>query len=119
MPQPLPRYASAALLLLVLPAAGCEAATNAASGAGAFAEKAAAKIEQKTGDAALTLAVKGALVKADDKLGRDVKVGALDGVVSLSGVVATPEAKARAEEITLGVKGVVRVMNAIDVGPPR
>jgi len=49
-------------------------------------------------------------------LGREVKVGSLDGVVSLTGVVPTAEAKARAEQITLKVEGVVRVLNAIDVG---
>jgi hyperosmotically inducible protein len=113
------KLAPALLFLALLPTAGCEAATNAANGAGAIVEKTAEKIGQKTSDAALDLAVKGALIKADDVLGRQVKVGSLDGVVSLSGVVPTAEAKARAEQITLGVKGVVKVMNALDVGPTR
>jgi len=98
---------------------GCEATTNAANGAGAFIEKTAEKVEQKTTDASIALAVKGALVSADDKLGDAVKVGSLNGVVSLSGTVPTPEAKARAEEIALRTRGVVRVMNALDVGPAR
>ena len=106
--------ASIALLL-----AGCDAATNAANGAGAIVEKTAETDRQKTNDAAITLAVKGALIDADDVLGRQVKVGSLDGVVSLSGVVPTPEDKARAEQIALEAKGVVRVVNALDVGPAR
>jgi osmotically-inducible protein OsmY len=109
--------ALAAVLLAVLPLAGCEAATNAANGAGAMIERTAEKIEQKTDDAALTLAVKGALVKADDKLGRQVKVGSLKGRVSLSGTVATAADKARAEQIAVGVKGVSEVLNALEVGP--
>jgi osmotically-inducible protein OsmY len=109
--------ALAAVLFAVLPLAGCEAATNAANGAGAMIERTAEKIEQKTDDAAITLAVKGALVKADDMLGRQVKVGTLKGRVSLSGTVPTAADKARAEQIALGVKGVSEVLNALDVGP--
>jgi osmotically-inducible protein OsmY len=107
------------LLLGLLPLAGCEAATNAANGAGAFVEQTAKKIEQKTDDAAITLAVKGALVEADEKLAKEVQVGSLKGVVSLAGTVPTADAKARAEQIALGVKGVVRVLNGLDVGAPR
>jgi osmotically-inducible protein OsmY len=112
------RRATLALTLTLLPAiAGCEAATNAANGAGAFVEKTAVNIEQKTSDASITLAVKGALVQADDLLGRQVKVGTASGVVSLWGSVPTAEAKARAEQIAMTARGVVRVINAIDVVP--
>src|SRR5271165_5517420 len=106
-----------ALLLALASLAGCEATTNALHGTEAILEKTGEKIAQKTDDEALSLAVKGALVKADDKLGWQVKVGSLGGVVSLSGKVPTPEAKAQAEDIASKVKGVTRVMNAIDVGP--
>jgi hyperosmotically inducible periplasmic protein len=107
-------------LALVPAAAGCEAATNAANGAGAVIEKTAEKVGQQTSDASITIAVKGALMEADDVLGKNVKVGtANSGVVSLSGTVPTPEHKARAEAIALKVKGVVRVLNVLDVGPPR
>lgn len=105
------------LTLTLLAAAGCDAATNAANGAGAFVEKTAEKIEQKTSDASITLAVKGALAQADDMLGRRVVVGTFNGVVSLSGTVPTAEAKVRAEQIAMQARGVVRVVNAIDVGP--
>ncbi len=120
MKTDLMRRATLAFALAALPAAaGCEATTNAANGAGAFIEKTAEKVGQKTSDAALSLAVMGNLVKADDALGRQVKVGSLDGVVSLSGTVATADAKARAEQIATQTKGVVRVVNAIDVGPTK
>jgi len=111
------RPAMLALALTLVAAAGCDAAANAANGAGAFVEKTAEKIEQKTSDASITLAVKGSLVKADDMLGRQVRVGTFNGVVSLSGTVPTAEAKARAEQITTEAHGVVRVINAIEVGP--
>jgi hyperosmotically inducible protein len=110
------RLPLASALLLALGLAGCEAANNAVAGTDAILTKTAEKISQKTDDEALTLAVKGALVKADDKLGWRVKVGAVGGSVSLSGKVPTPEDKAKAEDIASRVKGVTRVLNAIDVG---
>ncbi len=61
--------------------------------------------------------MKGALAQADDMLGRRVVVGTFNGVVSLSGTVPTAEAKVRAEQIAMQARGVVRVVNAIDVGP--
>ncbi len=104
--------AAAGLLL------GCEATTNAAHGAEAFVDKTAQKIAQNTDDAALTLAVKGALYKADTNLERAVKVGSLKGRVSLSGTVPTAADKARAEQIARSVKDVTDVLNAIDVATP-
>lgn len=108
-----------AAILLGLGLAGCEAATNAAAGAGAYMEKTAEKIGQKTDDASITIAVKGALLKADERLGKSVKVSTGNGVVSLVGAVPTPEDRARAEQIAGTVTGVVRVINAIDVVPAR
>jgi osmotically-inducible protein OsmY len=118
MKTDLARFAAFALALAAVPAAaGCEATTNAAKGAGAFVEKTAKTIGEKADDAGIVIAVKGGLFKADESLARQVKVGSLEGVVSLTGTVPTPEAKAKAEEIASQVKGVVRVTNAIDVGP--
>ena len=111
------KRAALALTLPLLLAAGCDAATNAANGAGAFVEKTTLSLEHKTNDAAITVAVKGALVDADDVLGRQVKVGTFNSIVSLSGTVPTPELKARAEQIALQARGVVKVINALDVGP--
>jgi hyperosmotically inducible protein len=115
--DPMKRAAVALALALLPGAAGCDAATNAANGAGALVDKAALSIEQKTNDAAITLAVKGALADADGVLARQVKVGTYNSIVSLSGTVPTPELKARAEQIALEARGVVRVLNALDVGP--
>lgn len=106
-------------LAACLALAGCEAASNAAAGAGAYLDKTAEKIGQKTDDATITIAVKGALLKADDKLAGKVKVSTGNGVVSLVGAVATPEEKMRAEQIAGTVQGVTRVINAIDVVPQR
>jgi hyperosmotically inducible protein len=102
---------------LAIGLAGCDAASNAAAGVGAYAEKTANKIEQGTDDAGITIAVKGALLEADEKLAKRVKVSTGNGIVSLVGTVATPEDKVRAEQIAGRVKGVVRVINALDVVP--
>jgi osmotically-inducible protein OsmY len=109
--------ALAVAALAVLPLAGCEAANNAAKGADAYLEKVGEKIGQGTEDAAITVAVKGALLKADEMLAKQVKVGSLKGRVSLSGTVPTAADKAKAEQIALTVKGVESVLNALDVGP--
>jgi len=97
--------------------AACEAASNAAAGVGAYAEKTANKIGQTTDDASITIAVKGALFEADEKLAKRVHVSTGNGIVSLAGAVGTPEDKARAEQVAGKVKGVVRVINALDVVP--
>lgn len=99
--------------------AGCDAAANAAAGAGAYVERTADKIGQKTDDASITLAVKSALYNADEPLARQVRVSTGNGVVSLVGTVPSAEAKARAEQIAAGQKGVIRVINGLDVGPGR
>jgi hyperosmotically inducible protein len=106
-----------AVFAVCLGLAGCEATSNAAAGVGAFAEKTANKIGQTTDDAAITVAVKGALFKADEKLSKRVHVSTGNGIVSLSGAVGTPEDKMRAEQIAGRVEGVVRVINALDVVP--
>ena len=52
----------------------------------------------------------------------DVKGGALevevkDGVVTLKGIVRTDQAKAKAEKLTLKVKGAKKVVNELRVSP--
>ena len=52
----------------------------------------------------------------------DVKGGALevevkDGVVTLKGIVRTDQAKAKAEKLTLKVKGAKKVVNELRVAP--
>jgi hyperosmotically inducible protein len=111
------KYAPLWMASIALLLAGCDAATNTANGVGAFAEKTAQNIGEKTTDATISLAVKGALVDADTKLGQRVKVTTVQGVVTLSGVVGTPEDKARAEEIAKKAKGVQSVVNNIEIVP--
>jgi osmotically-inducible protein OsmY len=106
-----------AVIGLCLGLSGCEAATNAAANVDAFAQKTAQKIEEGTDDTAITVAVKAELLKRDDALGKAVSVSTGKGIVSLTGAVPTPDAKAKAEQIASGVRGVVRVINAIDVVP--
>src|SRR4051794_24141053 len=104
------RATTTAVILVSLALAGCNAAQNAAAGAGAYMEKTAEKIGQKTekaaekigqttDDASITVAVKGELLRADERLGKLVKVSTGNGIVSLAGAVPTAEDKARAEEI--------------------
>jgi hyperosmotically inducible protein len=113
------RALTTAAMAACLGLAGCEAASNAAAGAGVYIDKTAEKIEHTTDDAALTIAVKAALLKADERLAKQVKVSTGNGVVSLVGAVPTPEDRARVEQIAGGVRGVVRVINALDVVPLR
>jgi osmotically-inducible protein OsmY len=110
------RKARAVALIALFPLAGCQAATNAANGADAYLEKVGEKLGQGTEDTAITVAVKGALLKADEILARQVRVGTFKGRVSLSGTVPAAADKARAEQIALGVKGVTGVLNALEVG---
>ena len=46
----------------------------------------------------------------------EIGVSVDDGVVTLTGMVATPEQRQRAELIAQGVRGVERVVNSIEVG---
>ena len=72
--------------------------------------------EQQAQDAAITAEVKSKLA-TDVELSTitSIEVDTLNGVVTLAGQVATAETKNRAEEITMGVDGVVRVTNNIQV----
>ena len=72
--------------------------------------------EQLVDDAAITAEVKAKLV-ADIELSTitSIEVETANGVVTLAGQVDTAQAKARAEEITQSIDGVVRVTNNIRV----
>lgn len=106
-----------AAMIACLGLLGCDAASNAAAGAGAYIDKTAEKIGQTTDDASITIAMKGALLKADEKLAKSVKVSTGNGIVSLAGTAPTAAAKAKAEEIAGAQKGVMRVINAIEIAP--
>jgi osmotically-inducible protein OsmY len=47
-----------------------------------------------------------------------VGVVSTKGIVNLSGTVASPDQRARAEALTKGVTGVTGVVNRLDVRPP-
>jgi hyperosmotically inducible protein len=66
-------------------------------------------------DATITTTVKAQL--AQDKLGTltRVDVDTTSGVVSLNGVVKTPQEKSRAEEVARGVGGVKKVINNLQI----
>jgi hyperosmotically inducible protein len=82
--------------------AGCQAMTGRTAG-------------ENVDDATITTTVKARL--AQDKLGTltRVDVDTTSGVVSLNGVVKTPQERSRAEEVARGVGGVKKVINNLQV----
>ncbi len=66
-------------------------------------------------DSAITTKVKAAFVKDEVVKARQVSVETYKGTVQLSGFVATPEEKARAERLAAGVAGVRSVSNRIEI----
>lgn len=91
-----------AALTLVVSLAGCQAMTGKTAG-------------RNVDDATITGSVKSRLAK--DKLSSltRVDVDTNNGVVSLNGVVESPEQKARAQELASDVDGVSRVVNNLQV----
>lgn len=76
-------------------------------------------------DTYITTKVKAALIK-NELMGKDVKVPAMqisvetqNGVVSLTGNVATDEQKLKAEKITKGIDGVKEVKSTLTVNPTK
>jgi osmotically-inducible protein OsmY len=70
---------------------------------------------QNIDDTTLTTSVKTQLAR--DKFGSltRIDVDTYNGVVSLNGIVGTPQERARAEEIARSVKGVKKVVNNLQV----
>jgi hyperosmotically inducible protein len=66
-------------------------------------------------DSTITTKVKAAFVKDEVVKARQVNVETYKGVVQLSGFVATPEEKARAERLAASVGGVTSVSNKIEI----
>jgi hyperosmotically inducible periplasmic protein len=93
---------NAALLLAVLVIFGCQAMTGRTAG-------------RNIDDATITASVKSSLVA--DKVANltRVDVDTTNGVVSLNGVVESPEQKQRAEQLASRVDGVKRVVNNLHV----
>jgi len=75
-------------------------------------------VRRATAAASVTAAVKAKLIADPEIKAGDVDVGTVDGVVTLSGRVATAAEKAAAERVAAGTDGVKRVVNALQIGPP-
>jgi hyperosmotically inducible protein len=88
-----------AILTLVIAAGGCRTAGDPYT------------------DARIEAEIKARLVGEHDANLTRLAVVSSDGTVYLSGVVPSPEQKARAETVAKGVTGVRKVVNALDVRP--
>ncbi len=66
-------------------------------------------------DAAITAKVKTALVSDDLVKARDIDVDTIDGIVTLSGIVASSAEKRQAETVARGCDGVRSVRNQLEV----
>ncbi|HEY7166038.1 MAG TPA: BON domain-containing protein [Candidatus Binatia bacterium] len=88
--------------LIVLMIAGCQSMTGKSTG-------------QNVDDAALTTRVKSVLVADKASNLTRVDVDTNNGVVSLNGVVDSPQQKARAEQLVREVSGVRGVNNNLQV----
>lgn len=76
-------------------------------------------VEEQVGDAALASKVKAKLAGDPEVNPFNVDVDVLDGVVTLRGRVAQEEARREAEKLARDTRGVVRVVNEIEIGTPR
>ncbi len=101
-------------------------AEEAAKSAGAKIEQEAAKVGDAAsnmasgamdvaGDAAITAEIKASLVREKELSALQINVDTKDATVTLNGTAPTEQAKARAEEIAKGVKGVVAVNNLLTI----
>ena len=99
---------------------------QAASNAGARIEQGAARVGDATsnaannvmdaaGEATTTAEIKAALVKDPELSALQINVDTKGGTVTLNGTAPSDTAKARAEEIAKGVKGVASVNNMLTV----
>lgn len=71
---------------------------------------------QQISDAELTAAVKTRLTANPDVAARNIDVDTLEGVVTLSGRVASMKEKQEAEEVTRNTQGVKKCVNRLEVG---
>jgi hyperosmotically inducible protein len=93
---------NATLLLAVLVIFGCQAMTGRTAG-------------RNVDDAAITASVKSSLVADKASNLTRVDVDTTNGVVSLNGVVESPEQKSRAAQLASRVDGVKNVVNNLQV----
>lgn len=97
---------NAALLLTVLAILGCQAMTGRTAG-------------RNVDDASITASVKSTLVADKAANLTRIDVDTTNGVVSLNGVVQSPEQKDRAQQLANRVDGVRNVVNNLQVQGPR
>ncbi len=114
----------AAAILATALAAGCDRNTpdRTAERAGEKIDQAAAEIKEKAGqtgnkieDAAITAKVKMALVGEPGLKALKIDVDTANGVVTLTGVVDTPQSLDRATQVAQAVDGVKSVDNRLNV----
>jgi hypothetical protein len=106
--------------LLALSLAGCAAAENTAAGARSVAKETFEGAAEVSTDASITFAINAALLDDDTIRSRDIRVSTRHGVVTLTGVQPTVEARGRADAIARRVRGVLAVDDRITVpgAPP-
>jgi hyperosmotically inducible periplasmic protein len=74
-------------------------------------------ISDATADARVSTAIKAKLVKDSDLSAWDIHVSTTDGVVTLSGTVASPELIGKAMELALDTDGARQVISTLQVKP--
>jgi hypothetical protein len=74
-------------------------------------------LKDATADGRVTAAIKAKYVKDSDLSAWDIHVSTTDGVVTLSGTVATPELVGRAMEEALDTDGAQQVISTLQVKP--
>jgi len=84
---------------------------------GAGAVKAASHAGQVVADSAITTQIKAQLASDEGLSGSDIHVETSDGVVTLSGTVASTALRNRAGQIASATDGVKKVTNDIKVAP--
>ena len=74
-------------------------------------------LKDATADGRVTTAIKTKYVKDPDLSAWDIHVSTTDGVVTLSGTVATPELIGKAMELALDTDGARQVISTLQVKP--
>lgn len=93
-----------------------DAAKDAGQSAANATANAADQASNKVADALITTSVNAELAKDPKLSSLRIDVDTADGRVALKGTAPDAESKARAEQLAMGVKGVVSVDNQLTVG---
>ena len=90
-------------------------ATEVASKAADTASEAAGKLGERVSDGALTAKIKSKMALDDHVNARGIDVDTADGVVTLSGVVASRDERTRAVQLARDTKGISRVVDKLEI----